>query len=53
VTLDVDNQTQTGEVEVKGQRYPAQSETGEFIPERTKVVVVRDDGRFLWVITEE
>jgi hypothetical protein len=50
VTLPIDNSTEMGEVEIKGERWAAQSETGEPIPEGTKVVVVRRDDRFLYVI---
>ena len=38
---------------MKGQRYPAQSEDGDPLPEETKIVVVRDDGEFLWVMPDE
>jgi penicillin-binding protein 1A len=50
VTVAIDNTTETGEVEIKGELWPAQSEDGEPIPEGTKVVVVRKDRRFVYVI---
>ena len=53
VTLDIDNETQTGEVEINGQPYPAQSETGDPLPEGTRIVVVRRDAEFVWVIEQE
>jgi len=49
VTVAIDNATQTGEVEVNGQLYPAQSETGDPLPEGTKIVVVRRDTQLLYV----
>jgi membrane-bound ClpP family serine protease len=49
VTVAIDNSTQTGEVEIRGQLYPAQSESGEPLPEGTPVVVVRRDAEFLYV----
>jgi penicillin-binding protein 1A len=52
VTLEIDNTSQTGEVEVNGERYPAQSDSGEPIPENTKIEVVRTDDRFVYVVPE-
>jgi penicillin-binding protein 1A len=50
VTQAIDNTALTGEVEIKGQLYPAQSEDGQPIPVETKIVVVRSDNEFLYVI---
>jgi penicillin-binding protein 1A len=52
VTVDIDNSTESGEVQIKGQYYPAQSETGDPIPMDTNVVVVRRDAQFVWVAEE-
>ena len=50
VTQAIDNTTETGEVEINGELWPAQSEDGQPIAEGTKVVVVRKDNRFLYVV---
>ena len=52
VTVAIDNATQTGEIEIEGELFPAQSEDGQPIPEGTQVIVVRQDRRFLYVIPE-
>jgi hypothetical protein len=50
VTQDVVNELETGEVEIKGQLWPARSETGDPLPVGTKIEVVRVDEQFVWVL---
>jgi penicillin-binding protein 1A len=50
VTQDIDNELETGEVEVEGGLWPARSETGEPIPTGTRITVVRRDGDVLYVV---
>ena len=44
VTQAIDNMAQTGQVRLAGQVWTARSESGEVIPERSKVRILRIEG---------
>jgi len=50
VTQDVVNELETGEVEIRGRRWAARSETGEPLPAGTEIEVFRVDDQFVWVV---
>jgi penicillin-binding protein 1A len=50
VTQDVVNELETGEVEIRGRRWAARSETGEPLPVGTEIEVFRVDDEFVWVV---